>query len=289
METDILTATDSVQLNARAAIAGAMAQAFTDPRRRRSRLTGEQGTLLRAAWELIATIESDGTGKDVALGDLPIAKADIEPVIQWLTTPPAAAEDAYVTVYGLTMPRNCPPYETEYLHWTDATYRSQQMADIAAFYRAFGLDIGASRHDRHDHVALEIEFVAFLLRKLALYMESDKREDSTHEQVCVAALESFLHDHLLWWAPTFARSLEGEADKAAQARTDDSRLVIGAMAGTTRALRAWLTAERRWAGVEPSGRIIAPMVEPPHADDEGELCGECDHQACAPSVFAANA
>lgn len=200
-------ATDPVilLLRARAATAGALSQALTDPRQRRLSFSQAEATLLRAAWNVLGESQPVETVGDWGLGELTWAQADIEPVVRWLSLPAEIVESAYVALFGLTTPKNFPPYETEYLHWTDPTYRSHQMADIAGFFRAFGLDVAASRHDRHDHIALEIEFIAFLLRKLALVCESTDIVDPAHAEICERGLASFLHDHLAWWATTFAR------------------------------------------------------------------------------------
>ena len=49
------------------------------------------------------------------------------------------AEAEYVATFGHSISKDCPPYEVEYCPNRDITYRSQKMADVAGFYRAFGL------------------------------------------------------------------------------------------------------------------------------------------------------
>jgi hypothetical protein len=78
----------------------------------------------------------------------------------------------YDRVFGLIADRGCPPYETEYHTNEDTFFRSQQMADISGFYRAFGLDPAGKGRERSDHLA-ELEFAALLLTKKRLALETD--------------------------------------------------------------------------------------------------------------------
>jgi len=59
-----------------------------------------------------------------------------------------------------------PAYESAYCG-SDIFRQAQQMADIAGVYRAHGLTVGGARRERPDHVAVELEFMAFLTAKEA--------------------------------------------------------------------------------------------------------------------------
>ncbi len=61
------------------------------------------------------------------------------------------------------------PYETEYTT-PDALYKAHQLADIAGFYRAFGLEMSTENRERPDHLAAELEFMHFLALKEAQAM-----------------------------------------------------------------------------------------------------------------------
>jgi len=88
------------------------------------------------------------------------------------------------------------PYEGSYE--LDPIRQGRQMADVAAFYRAFGAEPGGPAGERPDHVGCELEFLSFLeLRRLTAL---EGCEDVEHLDEIVA---SFLTDHAGRWLPTF--------------------------------------------------------------------------------------
>lgn len=98
-------------------------------------------------------------------------------------------------------------YETEY--GLPHEYRqSQEMADIAGFYRAFGFNLGGQKRERPDHVAVELEFMHILALKEAYALETDIPE---HLEICQAAQGKFLQDHLGRWIGLFAQGVAHNA------------------------------------------------------------------------------
>jgi TorA maturation chaperone TorD len=109
-------------------------------------------------------------------------------------------------LFGHTSRGPVPPYETEY--GTDALFlQPQEMADIAGFFRAFGLELGRQEHQRVDHVACECEFLAFLCRKEAYALEQG--DDDMLAQT-TRAQRLFLKDHLGRFGPAFGYRLARE-------------------------------------------------------------------------------
>lgn len=109
-------------------------------------------------------------------------------------------------LFGHTSRGPVPPYETEY--GTDALFlQPQEMADIAGFFRAFGLELERTQHQRVDHLACECEFLAFLCRKEAYALEQG--EEDMLEQTC-RAQRLFLRDHLGRFGPAVGRKLARE-------------------------------------------------------------------------------
>src|SRR5262249_16104379 len=135
----------------------------------------------------------------------------------------------YDRIFGLVLCRECPPYETEYHPSAETFLRAQQLADIAGFYRAFGLEPSRSRPERPDHIALELAFMAFLGRK---GREAQSGAEKAEEvRVCADAQRKFFRDHLAWWLPFFTTGLRHKAEH-------------GFYAEVGRALAAFLPLER---------------------------------------------
>jgi TorA maturation chaperone TorD len=168
----------------------------------------------------------------------------------------------YDRIFGLVVPKDCPPYETEYYPTQETFARSQQMADIAGFYRAFGIEPARSSPERPDHLALELEFMAFLLLKKreALAAADSDPEAAERAQICDQAQRDFFRDHLAWWVPTFAAGLRHKARGGYH----------GALAA---ALAAWVPDECRRLGIESVLRPAGPeLIEKP---DEQSGCAAC--------------
>jgi DMSO reductase family type II enzyme chaperone len=98
-------------------------------------------------------------------------------------------------------------YETEY--GLPHEYRqSQEMADIAGFYRAFGFNLGGEVRERPDHIAVELEFMHTLALKEAYALENGTPEQV---EICQAAQAKFLEDHLGRWIGLFAQAVAHNA------------------------------------------------------------------------------
>lgn len=102
-------------------------------------------------------------------------------------------------LFGHTVAHGCPPYETEYGR-RHVFAQAQELADIAAFYAAFGLR-PTPREERPDHLAVELEFAAVLALKTAL---AAARAEDDQLTVATEAARRFLADHLARWLPALA-------------------------------------------------------------------------------------
>lgn len=104
----------------------------------------------------------------------------------WAATECSELQSQWLRLFSLTP--LCPPYETALCD--DALRKGAVLADVAGFYRAFGLRPAG---DMADHIASELGFAAYLLTKLA-YAEAhgwDERADITGN-----AFARFLSEHL---------------------------------------------------------------------------------------------
>lgn len=108
---------------------------------------------------------------------------------------------SHLRLFGHTVRGPVPAYETEYGEDT-LFQKPQEMSDIAGFLKAFGLALDPRRHERIDHIACELEFLAFLSRKEAHALETG---DTGMLEATRRAVRLFLRDHLGRFAPSFAR------------------------------------------------------------------------------------
>ena len=170
----------------------------------------------------------------------------------------------HTRVFGLVVSTECPPYEVQYCPQTFSVYRSQRMADIAGFYRAFGVTTGRDAPERVDHLACELEFLAWLVAKERHARGQNGEVWAERAATCRDAQRDFLTEHVAWWVPTFAQAL-GERARS----LDPSPALQAALAP---ALAALVPAERAVLDVEPPSELARPGPD----QDEGENgCAGC--------------
>ncbi len=113
----------------------------------------------------------------------------------------------YYGVFGHTISKVCPPYETLY-GMPHIFQQTQELGDIAGFYRAFGLETKSI--ERLDHISVELEFMYFLCYKHAYAME--KKHGKEKVAICVEAQKKFLQQHLGRWVFAFTKLLKKNED-----------------------------------------------------------------------------
>lgn len=232
------------------------AAALADPRRQCRAIVTDRISreLVRQAADLLRR-EFESVAIPLGYGELAADDLDLRPVLKSLPTRASEVADEFVRVFGLASCRECPPYETEYHPGEDPFFRAQQMADIAGFYRAFGVQPGADSHQRPDFIGLELEFLALLHMK--------GRDASNPEQaaVCQGARRLFFQDHLSWWVPSFSLALRRKAEH-------------GFYEQVARALAAFLPIERFRQGIPaPLMPLEAKVAE------TVDSCAGCPHAA----------
>lgn len=130
------------------------------------------------------------------------------------------------TAEAPTLDADAPPYESLFGR-LNLGQQSEELADIAGFYRAFGLK--APEKERVDHLAVELEFMSFLALKEAWAVCNGEPERALEVR---AAQTKFLADHLARWTPVFAARFEARD---------------AALAGS---LRDWVAQDARELGAE---------------------------------------
>ena len=214
--------------------------------------------LPREAADLIRSLPA-AQPRTLGLGERPLVALDPQLVLNRLPNSPEALNSAYENTFGLLVSGACPPYEMEYINSKFAFQRSNALADIGGFYQAFGLTTSADHPERHDHIALELEFMALLLglERQAANGAANLRQDRL--SVCRAAQQRFLKEHLAWWVPAFARLLAKESGGGFYA-------AVGIF------LAALIPAERALLKVEIESHHVSPsQMERPESCDGCQL------------------
>jgi TorA maturation chaperone TorD len=107
----------------------------------------------------------------------------------------------HTRVFSLTVAGGVAPYQLEYGD-PGAFSKTQRMADIAGFHKAFGVELMAQ--ERVDHIGAELELMHWLVSKEQRGVEAGRDEQV---QVCRDAATKFMDEHLGRWAPFFAELL----------------------------------------------------------------------------------
>ncbi len=167
------------------------------------------------------------------------------------------ARAAYTHVFGILVSAEAPPFEVEYEPRTDVFWRASAMADIAGFHGVFGVEIGG--HERPDHVAVEADFLWYLLEREVAAQALGHGEEKV--EVVASAFRSYFVDHFGNWTPSFAVSLAKLADRR-------GATFYGGVADF---LAHIVTAEAAVLGVPPAA-VRPPVVTDAPAPDACEGC-----------------
>jgi DMSO reductase family type II enzyme chaperone len=147
--------------------------------------------------------------------------------------------DAHLAAFGHAARGPVPMNEIEYGDLkADPLFQPHRLADLAAFYRAFGLEVAPDASERQDHICLQLEFMSVLAAKEAFALEHQLDDESL--SICRVAQKNFLREHPGRWSLAFARRIErttGEPALQAAAQWTHAFVVaecrrFGVMAGT---------------------------------------------------------
>ncbi len=168
---------------ARAILARFVAELFADP---------------DEAWAARLSAEHVHRELEAALRPLSLPESTLRAV---LDSPPSVDEHAerHSALLGHTVRSECPPYELEYAR-SDVFQHAHSLADISAFYRAFGMEIGGPMSERADHIVAEWEFLTVCALKQSRAQETAMVEAA---EQCLDAQRAFLKDHAAIWMPAF--------------------------------------------------------------------------------------
>ena len=249
-------AVDEALAVARGHVYAFLAAALADPVRSHFAIALDRKvqTVAIAGAELLAAESPENI--QLSAGERPPRQLDLLPAIEELSRPREEIIRQHQDLFGLLLGKTAPPHETEYCRSTLTFYRAHQLADIAGFYRAFGLEPSREEPERQDHISVELEFMARLIEKELFAVEANEPEKAA---VCREAQQKFLETHLAWWAPAFAELL-GRGSPG------------GPYAALSAALAAFIPCERAILGIRPAPEMATgePEAECP---EENPCCG----------------
>lgn len=169
-----------------------------------------------------------------------------------LPEPPADLKAELRRVFGHNLSPDCPPYESHYGK-IGVFRQTQLLADLAGFYRAFGVEAGEGDR-RTDHLPVELEFAGLLCLKEAVARAKGWGEKA---ELCRSARARFLSEHLARWTDVFAEALARKAPGSYYA------LLAAAVA-------AFVERDARSLGAAPAERAAGPFL-----DEEEDACSSC--------------
>jgi DMSO reductase family type II enzyme chaperone len=161
----------------------------------------------------------------------------------------------------------CSPHETEYER--DTFSKAAQLADIAGFYSAWGLQTSDSRRTMPDFIGTELEFLAMLTRREAY---AAMRGWKHRQRIARESTRAFLQTHPGRWVNAFATDLREAASDGPAGRL---------YAALGRLLEQFVVMDIAAAGVLPApltARVPRPedtepmaCADEPVADPDEEL------------------
>ena len=103
-----------------------------------------------------------------------------------------------------------PPYGSVYLD-DGRRLMGDSTIDVVRRYREAGVDVDPVQEDVPDHIAIELEFMAYLVHmqeEATTAGDSDALRDALDKQI------GFLERHLCAWVPEFATNVRAESESA---------------------------------------------------------------------------
>lgn len=154
----------------------------------------------------------------------------------------------------------CSAHETEYIR--DPFAKAAQLADIAGFYAAFGMQVSTQHQATPDNIGVELEFMAHIARREAYAAVQDWDDRAA---IARQAGRTFLEAHLGRWTRAFSLDLCERAGEAAALRDDVAAEAWYHALGEL--LRQTVAADLEVEGVHPSllhARVVDDeSTEPP--------------------------
>ncbi len=188
-------------LEARSTLYGAVSALFSDPKSEKFAILMTpviQGCVLDACFQLE---EQDNRKKST------LSRSFQKLIIKLDESKIEKIMNEFVDVFGHTLSKQIAPYALEHLKNSDVFFRTQKLADLNGFYKAFGMEVESI--ERADYISTQTEFLSFLLLKELVAERDDFKEEM---KVCRDAFQKFQKDHFLDWTGMFAENLAEKVD-----------------------------------------------------------------------------
>ena len=114
----------------------------------------------------------------------------------------------FVDIFGHTLSKEITPYALEHLKNSDVFFRTQKLADLNGFYKAFGMEVESI--ERADHISTQTEFISLLLLKELIAKENNLFEE---KEICEKALIDFQNEQFLDWVEIFSENMINYVDE----------------------------------------------------------------------------
>lgn len=192
---------EKMLLEERSALYGAVSALFADPESQKFELLLKpeiQGSVLDTCFQLESTLCGTDAGLSKPFQQI-MAKLSANNLKK--------IQSEFVDVFGHTLSKQIAPYALEHLKNTDVFFRTQKLADLNGFYKAFGMEVESI--ERADHISTQTEFLSYLLLKERLAERNGLIEEMG---VCRDAFDQFQKDHFMDWAGMFAGNLAKHVD-----------------------------------------------------------------------------
>jgi TorA maturation chaperone TorD len=142
--------------------------------------------------------------------ELPSTELDLRFLVVELCQPLEHLKADYERIFVDRLAPGCSPFELDHRERTDSFDLAESLADLAGIYRAFGFTAEKELPERPDHLAHELQFMAWLIGRGRLARRLAAVDGNAAEQarLCDLAQRNFFSDHLAGSVPALATGLQ---------------------------------------------------------------------------------
>lgn len=165
----------------------------------------------------------------------------------------------YHLAFGHAARGRCPLNEIEYGELgADPLFQPHRLADLAGFYKAFGLEVSDTACERHDHLSMQCEFMSVVCAKEE-YHQKQNPIDQEMVKLCITTEKNFIKEHLARWVPAFTHKLSQE-------------IPDGLLFAISEFTRTFIEKECQGLGIPVGSQdLLLRVID----EEEESMCGSC--------------